>query len=58
MYLRIFLVGLIIYLIIRLFMPSKSSNASRDKQDIKNKNGSKKVSKDTGDYVDYEEVDD
>lgn len=54
--LRVFLIGLIIYLLTRsFFMYGKSEN---DKEQVgKKSKKDKKISKDTGEYVDYEEVD-
>lgn len=57
---RFALIGLIVYLLVRSFM----RYGEEDKQSSKNQNPSKndsltvkKVSKKTGEYVDYEEVD-
>ena len=57
---RIILIGLIIYLIARMinryFAISKDSG-DESGQDKKNTSGKKKISKDTGEYIDYEELD-
>ena len=57
---RIILIGLIIYLIgrmfVRFFEISKDSGHESG-QDKKNTTGSKKISKDTGEYIDYEDLD-
>ena len=55
---RIILVGLIIYLLVRSFTryfheEDERKHVSEDK----NSTGIKKISKDTGEYVDYEETD-
>ena len=53
--LRVFLIGLIVYLFVRsFFLYGKEENDHE--QDRKNSKKGKKISKDTGDYVDYEEV--
>ncbi len=53
--LRVFLIGLIIYLLVRsFFLYGKDEND----QDRNNSKGGKKISKDTGDFVDYEEIKD
>lgn len=52
---RIFLVGLIIYLLLRSFFNyANRGNISTD-DNQKTKNG-KKISKDTGEFIDYEEM--
>ncbi len=54
--LRVFLIGLIIYLLVRsFFMYGRDDNDQE--QERKNKEKSKKISKDTGEFIDYEEVD-
>ena len=57
---RIILIGLIIYLIARMvnryFEISKDSG-DESGQDKKNTSGRKKISKDTGEYIDYEDLD-
>jgi hypothetical protein len=54
--LRVFLIGLIIYLLVRsFFMYGRSDNDQE--QDGKKSKNNKKISKDTGEFVDYEEVD-
>ena len=53
--LRVFLIGLIVYLLVRsFFLYGKEENGQEE--DRKNSKKDKKISKDTGDYVDYEEV--
>ena len=54
--LRVFLIGLIIYLLVRSFFMYGRSDNDQELDGKKSKNG-KKISKDTGEYVDYEEVD-
>jgi large-conductance mechanosensitive channel len=57
---RFILISLIIYLILRSFINSVGSetNETRKPEPGKeNKANSKKVSKEIGEYVDYEEVD-
>jgi hypothetical protein len=53
--LRVFLIGLIVYLIVRSFFIYGKEDNDQD-QDRKNSKKGKKISKDTGEYVDYEEV--
>jgi len=54
--LRVFLIGLIIYLLVRsFFMYGRDDNDQA--QERKNKEKGKKISKDTGEFIDYEEVD-
>lgn len=57
---RIILFGILIILIIRMFNRFTSGSAPKDRSGVKNdgKSKSRKVSKDVGEYVDYEEVDD
>jgi hypothetical protein len=55
---RVFLIGLIVYLIIRSFAKFgeeklSSNNPTRDNR----KPDTKKISKEIGEYVDYEELD-
>lgn len=58
--LRFFLISLIVYLIVRSFSQyfnaeeEPRQNSGSPQNDIKN---SKKISKEVGEYVDYEEVD-
>lgn len=54
--LRVFLIGLIIYLLVRSFFRYGISDNNQEQDGKKSKNG-KKISKDTGEFVDYEEVD-
>lgn len=54
--LRVFLIGLIIYLLTRSFFMYGRSD--KDQEQVGNKSKKdKKISKDTGEFVDYEEVD-
>ena len=56
--LRIVLISLIIYLLVRSFVRFfHGEDERREVPEDKNTSGIKKVSKDTGEYVDYEEVD-
>jgi len=56
--LRIVLISLIIYLLVRSFVRFfQGKDERREVPEDKNMSGIKKVSKDTGEYVDYEEVD-
>ncbi len=55
---RIILIGIIIYLLVRSFVryfAEVEASARKPEQDQKNK--TKGVSKEIGEYVDYEEVD-
>ena len=54
--LRVFLIGLIIYLLVRSFFMYGRSDNDQEQDGGKSKNG-KKISKDTGEFIDYEEVD-
>jgi len=53
--LRVFLIGLVVYLLVRSFFVY-----GREENDTGKKNNSsktsKKISKDTGEFIDYEEV--
>ncbi len=53
--LRVFLIGLIIYLLVRSFFLY-----GKDENDYERKNtkAGKRISKDTGDFIDYEEIKD
>jgi hypothetical protein len=56
---RYFLVGLIVYLVVRSFMKLNESAGHSAKQDgsvRKDNEPAKKVSKEIGEYVDYEEI--
>ena len=57
MYIRIILFGLLIYLIIRMIRQFFDGGDNNDKN-ISNSGGGRKVSDDTGEYVDYEEIKD
>jgi len=55
---RVFLIGLIVYLIIRSFKNYSEEDLSSHKPTTENKDSaSKKISKKIGEYVDYEELD-
>jgi hypothetical protein len=55
---RIFLVCLIIFLLARSFANYFRGGEERDEvREDKKSSGTKKISKDTGEYIDYEEVD-
>jgi hypothetical protein len=56
---RFLLIGLIVYLIVRSFIRygnGEGSSARSTGPDKKNKPVTKKVSKEIGEYIDYEEV--
>jgi len=56
--LRIILVGVIIYLLVRSFTRYfREEEGKRQEPENKNSAAIKKISKKTGDYVDYEEID-
>jgi hypothetical protein len=52
---RLFLVGLIIYLLLRSFFKNANSGNKSPEDNQKTKNG-KRISKDTGEIIDYEEM--
>lgn len=53
---RVFLIGLIVYLLIRSFMRYNKESMS-DKQKVQDDHAeTKKISKSIGEYVDFEEV--
>jgi hypothetical protein len=55
---RIILIGLIIYLIMRAFVRIGEEDkppSRRNETDMKGKSG-KKISKEIGEYIDYEEI--
>ena len=57
--LRYLLIGLIVYLIVRSFSRfgnGDGSSASRKDTDKNGAQGTKKVSKEIGEYIDYEDV--
>ena len=59
MWLRILLFAILFILVIRLVNQFLAGAKPKEDPKVKNKtNGGKKVSKDVGEYVDYEEVDD
>ena len=56
---RYILIGLIVYLIVRAFMSygdGQGPTATQSGPDKNGKTGNKKVSKEIGEYIDYEEV--
>ena len=55
--LRIILIGIIVYLIVRSFEQHSQDNNPPANRVDKIKFGGKKISKSIGEYVDYEEVD-
>jgi hypothetical protein len=55
-YLRILLFVLIFYLVIRLFRQLFGSDKDNNDQNFTDSGEGKKVSKDIGEYVDYEDV--
>ena len=59
MWLRILLIAILIYLVVRLVNQFLSGPKQDDKSNVNNKKSrDKKVSRDVGEYVDYEELDD
>lgn len=57
---RFALVGLIIFLLVRSFMrfgEEKQPSQQKPEPDQSSKSNSKKVSKEIGEYIDYEDVD-
>lgn len=57
-FIRIALIFLIIYLVVRSFMKFASAGGTSIKnEDTGNKSNKTGVSKDVGEYIDYEEVD-
>jgi hypothetical protein len=54
LFLRIFLIGLIFYLIFSSFI--RHAGKSNEPANIEKDDNSKRVSKKTGEYVDYEEM--
>ncbi len=57
MYIRIILVIILIWLLIRMFSQYLRSGNQSNQNNTDPGNG-RKVSKDTGEYIDFEEVDD
>lgn len=55
MYLRIILIGVLIFLVVRIIRQF-FNGGSGGGPTVDNSSGGKKVSDDTGEYVDYEEV--
>jgi len=53
---RYILIGILVFLIIRLFVRHEKDNNQKNTEDKIKFNG-KKISKSIGEYVDYEEVD-
>lgn len=56
MYIRLILIAILAYLVIRLFRRLFKSDNNRDDDNVSKPGGGKKVSDDTGEYVDYEEI--
>lgn len=56
MYIRLILIAILAYLVIRLFRRLFKSDNNRDDDNVSKPGGGKKVSGDTGEYVDYEEI--
>jgi hypothetical protein len=55
---RVFLIGLIVYLIVRSFTKYNKGDLTSHKPAPENKDSSgKKISKEIGEYIDYEELD-
>ena len=57
---RFFLIGLIVYLILRAFTKyseAKASTGNRTENEKEKNTPGKKVSKEIGEYIDYEDVD-
>jgi hypothetical protein len=55
---RVLLIGLIVYLIARSFVRFGHDKTSEKRPDVKKEDGKgKKVSKEIGEYIDYEELD-
>ena len=56
---RYLLIGLIVYLLVRSFTRygKEEPSAKRPEAEKKNDNPGKKVSKEIGEYIDYEEID-
>ncbi len=57
--LRYFLIGLIVYLIVRAFLRYSDKDKSPEQRDgsgTADKNVTKRISKEIGEYVDYEEI--
>ena len=57
---RIILISLIVYLIIRSFVRSletRRPETHKPEPDSRSNSGNKKVSKEIGEYIDYEELD-
>jgi len=57
-YIRLILFAILAYLIIRLIRQFFDSGNDSDDNNINKPGGGKKVSGDTGEYVDYEEIKD
>jgi hypothetical protein len=53
--LRVFLIGLVVYLLVRSFFVYGREENNTEKNRKNSKSG-KQISKDTGDFIDYEEV--
>ena len=55
--LRVFLIGLIVYLLVRPFIAFRRVVNEQDRVDHRS-GKDKKISKDTGEYIEYEEIKD
>ena len=56
MYLRIILFVILFYLVVRLIKQFLSPSVNKKEEKIKSSNSTRKVSKEVGDYVDFEEI--
>ena len=54
--LRVFLIGLIVYLILKPFIKKGQAHGPLENSDTSGKPETRKISKSIGDYVDYEEL--
>jgi hypothetical protein len=52
---RLFLVGLVIYLLFRSFFKN-ANNGNKSPEDNQKTNNGKRISKNTGEFIDYEEM--
>jgi hypothetical protein len=57
-YLRLILFAVLAFLLVRLFRQLFNNGDNSDDNNINKPSGGKKVSEDTGEYVDYEEIKD
>ena len=56
MYFRLILFAILFYLVVRLIKQFMSPSVNKKEEKIKGSNSTRKVSKDVGDYVDFEEI--